>query len=213
MDCSPPGSVHETLQARVQEWVTISFSRGYSWPRDWTQVSCIGRRILYRWATREALYDLGIIPAALGPCAHPSLKIWGRWVTSTHQMLLIKSINRIFRCQLLERKQLLKRWLSCVSLCRFKHGWATDEGQRFLVLLQHRESQNRTRPEMAGTAGFWRFSHDFSIFTHHLYHQSLLFLELEFFTYKIFSYVFFIFLFLFFYMYFLKRKYITTCNN
>ena len=29
MDCSPPGSsVHEILQARILEWVVISFSRG-----------------------------------------------------------------------------------------------------------------------------------------------------------------------------------------
>ena len=34
MDCSPPGSsVHEILQARILEWVAISFSRGSSPPR------------------------------------------------------------------------------------------------------------------------------------------------------------------------------------
>ena len=39
MDCSPPGfSVHEILQARIQEWVASSFSRGFSWSRNWTQV-------------------------------------------------------------------------------------------------------------------------------------------------------------------------------
>ena len=42
------------LQARILVWVAISFSRGSSWPRDWTVVSCIGRQILYHWATREA---------------------------------------------------------------------------------------------------------------------------------------------------------------
>ena len=55
MDCSPPGSsVHGISQARILEWVAISFSRGASRPRHWTHVFCIGRRILYRWATREA---------------------------------------------------------------------------------------------------------------------------------------------------------------
>ena len=45
MDCSPPGSsVHEILQARVLEWVAISYSRGSSQPRDQTQVSCIAGR-------------------------------------------------------------------------------------------------------------------------------------------------------------------------
>ena len=48
MDCSPPGSsVHVILQARILEWVAISFSRGSSKPRDRPQVSHIsGRRFL-----------------------------------------------------------------------------------------------------------------------------------------------------------------------
>ena len=56
MDCSPPGSsVHGISQARILEQVAISFSRGSSWPRDWTHVFCIGRQILYHWATRGPL--------------------------------------------------------------------------------------------------------------------------------------------------------------
>ena len=55
MDCSPPcSSVHGIFQARLLESVAISFSRGCSWPRDGTRVSCIGRQILYHWATWEA---------------------------------------------------------------------------------------------------------------------------------------------------------------
>ena len=54
MDCSPPGfSVHGILQARILEWVAICFSRGSSWPRDQTQVSCIAGRFFTIWATRE----------------------------------------------------------------------------------------------------------------------------------------------------------------
>ena len=42
MACTPPGSsVHGILQARILEWVAISFSRGSSQPRDWTRVSCV----------------------------------------------------------------------------------------------------------------------------------------------------------------------------
>ena len=41
MNCSLPGSsVHGISQARILEWVTISFSRASSWPRNWTCVSC-----------------------------------------------------------------------------------------------------------------------------------------------------------------------------
>ena len=47
MDCSPPGSsVHVISQARILEWVTTSFSRGSSWPRDQTKVSCTGWVVL-----------------------------------------------------------------------------------------------------------------------------------------------------------------------
>ena len=54
MDCSLPGfSVHEIFQARVLEWVAISFSRGSSWHRGWTQVSCIAGWCFALWATRE----------------------------------------------------------------------------------------------------------------------------------------------------------------
>ena len=42
MDCSLPGSfVLGIFQARILEWIAISFSRGTSQPRDWTQVSGI----------------------------------------------------------------------------------------------------------------------------------------------------------------------------
>ena len=56
MDCSPPSSlVHGILQARILEWVAISFSRGSSQPRDRTQVSRIAGRRFNLCATREAL--------------------------------------------------------------------------------------------------------------------------------------------------------------
>ena len=52
MLCSPPGfSVHSILQARILEWITIPFSRGSSWPRDRTLVSCIAGRFFIVWAT------------------------------------------------------------------------------------------------------------------------------------------------------------------
>ena len=58
MDCRPPGpSVHEILQARILEWIAISFSRGSSWPRDWTWVSCLAGRRFNLWATRNIIID------------------------------------------------------------------------------------------------------------------------------------------------------------
>ena len=58
IDCNPPdSSAHGIFQARVLDWVATPFSRGSSWPMDRTHlscVSCIGRKILYHWATWEA---------------------------------------------------------------------------------------------------------------------------------------------------------------
>ena len=62
MDCSPPSSsLHGIFQARILEWVAISYSRGSSRPRARTQISCIsciGGQILYRYATWEAWFGL-----------------------------------------------------------------------------------------------------------------------------------------------------------
>ena len=47
-DCRPSGSsVHGIFQARILEWVAISFARDSFRPRDRTHISCMGRRILY----------------------------------------------------------------------------------------------------------------------------------------------------------------------
>ena len=55
MDCSLRGSsVHGIFQARVLEWVAISFSRGSSRPRDQTQISRIAGRCFTIWTTRGA---------------------------------------------------------------------------------------------------------------------------------------------------------------
>ena len=51
MDWSPPdSSVHEIFQARILEWVAISFSRGSSQLRDRTQVSYTVGRFFTNWA-------------------------------------------------------------------------------------------------------------------------------------------------------------------
>ena len=56
LDCRPPGcSVHGISQAKILEWIAISYSRESSHPRDWTHVSCIGRWVLQHWATQEVI--------------------------------------------------------------------------------------------------------------------------------------------------------------
>ena len=58
MDCSLPGfSVHGILQARILEWVAISFSRGASQCRDWTQASHIVGRCFPTELCRKLLWS------------------------------------------------------------------------------------------------------------------------------------------------------------
>ena len=54
MDYNLQGSLDlGILQARILEWVAISFSRGSCRPRDWTRVSHIAGRFFIFWATME----------------------------------------------------------------------------------------------------------------------------------------------------------------
>ena len=62
MDSSLSGaSVHGIFQARVLQWIAISFSRGSSGLRNRTRVSRIAGRRFTVWATREAHYGTLIL--------------------------------------------------------------------------------------------------------------------------------------------------------
>ena len=71
MDCRLPGSsVHRRiLQARVLEWVAISFSRGSFWPRDWTWSPALQADSLPFEPPGKPVEDTGrmITPAAQDP--------------------------------------------------------------------------------------------------------------------------------------------------
>ena len=66
-------SVHGILQARILEWIAISFSRGSSQPRDQTLVSCSGGHSLYHCATREAPTTTMTIYSFISGCTGSSL--------------------------------------------------------------------------------------------------------------------------------------------
>ena len=72
---------HGLLQARILEWVAISFSRGSSRPRDWTQVSRIAGRRFNLWATRVV---------QLLSCVQIFVTPW----TTAHQAFLSFTISR-----------------------------------------------------------------------------------------------------------------------
>ena len=93
MDCSPPGSsVHGISQARILEWVAISFSRGSSQPRDQTQISCLSCRwILYHYATWEAQRGY------YGPIQKPKT-FPGGWSQGRFLCLLTHSDSGLLAC-------------------------------------------------------------------------------------------------------------------
>ena len=60
MDCNLPGSsVHAVFQARILEWVAISFSRGSSQPRNQTRLLCV---LHGRWILCPLSYWEGLLP-------------------------------------------------------------------------------------------------------------------------------------------------------
>ena len=119
MDCSLPGSsVHGIFQARILEWVAISFSRRSSWPRNWTQVSRIVGRHLTIWAhqgspkkkkkkglqitsddndveRREHYYTVG---GNVNWCSHCG-KHYGSFQDSLKTRTIVWSINSISGCR------------------------------------------------------------------------------------------------------------------
>ena len=117
VDCSPPCSYdHGILQARILEWVAISFSRGPSQPRDQTRVSRIGGRYFNLWAPREAGISENNLPAMQetwipslgwedpleeGMTTHSSIPAWriptyrGAWWATVHGVT--KSQTRLSR--------------------------------------------------------------------------------------------------------------------
>ena len=85
-DCSPPGSsVRGISQASILKCITISFSSGCSLPRDQTSVFCIGRWILYHWATWEA-------PAEMLPFYKSSLP-WPPYLKWSSHLQLCSTIS------------------------------------------------------------------------------------------------------------------------
>ena len=78
-DCSPPGCfVCGTLQARILEWA-IPFSRGSSWPLDWTQVSWVAGRFFIIWDLKQLchpLMDQDVQELTWLSCFHSDVVLW-----------------------------------------------------------------------------------------------------------------------------------------
>ena len=109
MDCSSPGSpVHGILQARILKWLVLPSSRGSSWHRDQTRVSCIsciGRQILLPLCNLGSPKTMEIFPTQV---SNPSLLHLLHWQADS---LLLAPPGKPHR---------IKTWLSN-SVPRFMH--------------------------------------------------------------------------------------------
>ena len=169
MDCSTPGSsVHGILQARVLEWVAISFSRGSSRPGDQTCVSCdscIGRQVLYQYTTGEACtvaFVLEIFTCSWSPWFGQNL-FPSVWSTSPRPNSLLVILKAIVRVPLVTQMLPLPTSLSRTSL-KLPSGWD--------ILLPHgstwewpvsRPSQASIDPHHPTALWLWFVSHQISV--------------------------------------------------
>ena len=95
MDCSLPGSfVNGIFQARVPEWVAISFSRGSSRPRNWTWVSRIVDRCFTIWATREVQQNKGRLKKeGNSNTSYDTDKPWGHYAKWNEPVTKAQTLN------------------------------------------------------------------------------------------------------------------------
>ena len=159
MDCSlPVSSVHGILQARILEWVSMSFSRGSSQPRDRTQLSALGGGLSTIWATREALAVLEF-PASLSWETHTGFLpvrpvILGfsctEWVNTYLE-------NRIPRSVCLRWSVL--RWAETYLQCHpwlLGHYCELEEGRAGLGVGGAAQEDGRCHPPHLPSRGVWQ---------------------------------------------------------
>ena len=104
------------------EWVAISFSRGASWPRDWTQVSCIAGRHLTVWATkRELLIKVVYPPMGL------LLIILASVLASLREVRLLPSLLGIGRSDYISKEWLPSPWKRLFWVAEDLHLKGTQE--------------------------------------------------------------------------------------
>ena len=123
MDCSPPGSsVRGIFQARVLQWVAISFSRESSQLRDRTQVSCTAGRCFTIWATRNPPIYVSILFQILFPFKS------------------LQSVEQVSLCNTVD-----PCWLSVlnIAVCTY-HGFSSSHV--WMWELDHKEECRRIDP-------------------------------------------------------------------
>ena len=135
MDCIPPSSsIHGISQARILEWVAISF-RGSSWPMVQARVSCVDRPMLYHWATWESvLYSVINSSDSCCKCLLLILKLQRILSHLVFWALLGKSPSPFYRYEPVKLRNLpsVKQLVRSIERFEFK-----STGTRYWVFNHH----------------------------------------------------------------------------
>ena len=149
MDYSLPGSsVGGISQAKILKWVAIFLLHGIVQIRDRTRISCIGRRILYHWATRGALLSqlihtlncLLVWEGRLWPLSIEDAQSLGQWGWGWDLQRV--RVTTEFRATLSTGESPVKPgggtifkhfWKFRQLLCSLSLGWCWDPGERRLM--------------------------------------------------------------------------------
>ena len=101
-------SVHGILQGRILRWIAISFSRGSSWPTDWTLVSCIAgghphcREILYWLSLKACVFKGPLISVSteeIKTVSHIAVSCESGYSPLTDEYFLFNNLNFIFKTE------------------------------------------------------------------------------------------------------------------
>ena len=140
--CSPPGSsVHGILRARILEWVSISYSRRSSWPRDWICISYIS-------FTGSRFFSAG----AAKPICSPSVALKTILYLQVTSLLLKGKLFKSWSYDSRGRSQWkvwnLRCWRRRRSLGMDPSGTGKDgaEGQAGMFSVLHRTPSSRESP-------------------------------------------------------------------
>ena len=120
VDCSLPGASDGIFQARILEWVAILSSRGSSWPRDQTRVSCVscvaGEILTSEPSGRWQFNNYTLQYLKVEPWKNLKLLFLYYSIISNHEPILIALLNKENNYR---RYAHLKTFISCQLYCKF----------------------------------------------------------------------------------------------
>ena len=136
----PGSSVHGILEARILEWVAMLSSRGSSWPRDWTCISCLpalGGEFFTTSTTWEALWNC---PLPQNKTANKRQYCLFKGAKRQRLMPPVKTLKyagcRYFPCIICKKQIGPKNWLQTARhLTKFKP-WAQLQVPNTILLKE-----------------------------------------------------------------------------